>query len=40
MIEKRFKNELGHDIFITVDREQTDKYNGFVITIDNVSSSS
>jgi len=34
MVIKRFKNELGNDIIISVDRDPREKYNGFVITIE------
>jgi len=34
MIVKRFKNELGHNIILSVDRDPREKYKGFVITIE------
>ena len=34
MVIKRFKNELGNDIILSVDRDPREKYNGFVITIE------
>ena len=34
MIVKRFKNELGNNIILSVDRDTREKYNGFVITME------
>jgi hypothetical protein len=38
LVVKRFKNELGNDIVLSVDRDPRERYNGFVITIEGPSS--
>ncbi len=38
IVIKRFKNELGNDIILSVDRDPQERYNGFVITIEGPSS--